>query len=96
MMSKLLSLVFFSLISFGQGPEVIDARSCQKDKQIRLVLVKKDKSKFTTVFYKQNEELVSGRFTDAESAIQAMEKVADSLKDLEWTCKPIVAEYLDW
>jgi hypothetical protein len=83
---------------FSQKPspsyEILESRTCQKDLQVRLILVRKQRTKFTTIFYKQNEELISGYFSDLETALKAVEDIQKSLTDIGWNCRSTQAEYL--
>lgn len=90
-------LTFFVIVLLAQASntsEIIDARLCQMDKQVRMIVIRKEKLKFLTVFYKQNEALISGRFVELEAANLALLEVEKNLTELGWTCKPVTAEYL--
>jgi hypothetical protein len=83
----LLSLTCFS-------NEILQSRLCQKDLQVRMIIIKKEKSKFITIFYKQGEELVSGRFNEEVAATKALADIEKNLVELGWNCKSVVSEYL--
>lgn len=93
---KLSVLIFaFVFISLNlQAREIIQAKICKKDLQLRIMLIRKNKTKFTTVLYKQSEELISGRFDTEEQALEALATIEESFVQLEWKCQAITAEYL--
>jgi len=84
-----------SLISSASvAPQIVESKICQKDMQVRMILVKKEKNKFSTIFHKQSEELLSGSFSDLEAATQALLEIEKKLVELGWSCKSVKAEYL--
>jgi len=94
-MKPVVLFLFAALLSITSfANEVTHSRFCQKDMQARMILIKKSKSKFTTIFYKQSEELISGHFKDEEEALKALADIEKNLVALGWNCKVVTAEYL--
>jgi hypothetical protein len=89
-----LAVSFFLLNSRALGSEIVESKICQKDMQVRMIVIKKDKNKFSTIFYKQSEELLSGKFLELDGAIQSLLNIEKSLTELGWNCKAVKAEYL--
>jgi hypothetical protein len=89
-----LAVSFFLINSRALGSEIVESKICQKDMQVRMIVIKKDQDKFSTLFYKRSEELLSGQFLDLDGATQSLSDIEKSLTELGWNCKAVKAEYL--
>lgn len=94
----ILQITFFLVlasasIGWAQRP-IVTSRVCQKDLQIRIAVIRQDGARYTTIFYKQDEELVAGRFADLAAAETALDEIQKGLEELEWKCRQAEASYL--
>lgn len=72
----------------------IESKVCQKDSQIRMVSIKKDNEKHITVFHKQEEAIISGRFDTLAAAQESLVEVQIELEKIGWKCRPANVSYI--
>lgn len=94
MMSFILTLFFHFNFAHSGQKEIIKSILCEKDAQARVIVIQKEGSRFVTLFYKQSEAIISGRYPQMEEAEKSFEAIRVSLTGLDWKCREITANYL--
>lgn len=72
----------------------LESKVCQKDLQIRMVTIKQDNDKYMTVFHKQEESLISGRFDSLTGAQESLVGVQIELEKIGWKCRPADVSFI--